>query len=129
MTYLLTCLLKHRLTHPHIRHPLTTLPLITHHRITHSLTTHTPSIVSHLLLIVSHLLSLILSLIVSLIVSPTNSPYLLTQVGGGAADLMIITKLSSSVHLTSPCTCQRIEVNASKLFSLPTHPLTVLLTR
>ena len=46
----------------------------------------------------------------------------------GSADLMVVTKLSSSVHLLSPMTLHKVELNSQKVFSTTNKPLTTLLT-
>ena len=46
----------------------------------------------------------------------------------GCADLMVVTKLSSSVHLMSPTTLQKVELNSQKVFSVSPKPLVILLT-
>lgn len=46
----------------------------------------------------------------------------------GSADLMVVTKLSSSVHLLSPTTLQKSELNSQKIFSTSPKLLTTVLT-
>ena len=46
----------------------------------------------------------------------------------GSADLMVVTKLSSSVHLMSPMTLNKAELNSQKIFSSSPRLLTTLLT-
>ena len=41
---------------------------------------------------------------------------------------MVVTKLSSSVHLLSPMTLHKVELNSQKVFSTTNKPLTTLLT-
>ena len=46
----------------------------------------------------------------------------------GCADLMVVTKLSSSVHLISPMTLNKQELNSQKIFCVSPKPLVTLLT-
>lgn len=46
-----------------------------------------------------------------------------SKIGGRVTDLMLVTKMSSNIHLISPITMKRLELNAQKYFLNPVETI------